>query len=67
LTELLNLDFRDELWLYNAAIEKEYLEEYNTLIGRRIATSFDSKPTHQRLLQIGFELQKLRLDDSDLD
>jgi len=63
----LNLDHRDEFFWYNAALEKELLEEYNTLIGRRIAASFDNKPTHQRLLQINFELQKLRLDDSDLE
>jgi len=63
----LNLDHRDEIFWYNAALEKDLLDEYNTLIGRRIAAAADGKPTHQRLLQIDFELQKLRLDDADLD
>jgi len=62
----LNLDHRDEFFWYNAAIEKDLLDEYNALIGRRIASSMDGTPIHQRLLQINFELQKLRLDDADL-
>jgi hypothetical protein len=63
----LDLDYRDEEFWYNAALEKDLLDEYNNLVGRRIASSADSNPTHQRLLMINFELQKLRLDDEDLD
>jgi len=63
----LSLDHRDEEFWYNAALEKDLLDEYNALIGRRIASSLDSNPTHQRLLQINFELQKLRLDDEELE
>ena len=61
----MNLDIRDELFWFNAAMKKSLTRERSELYSRRLAQASDGEAVSQRLQQINFELQKLNLEDQE--